>query len=99
MLDWDWRIDQRRNSFPCQGCGSPEPARVEGLTCSDCTEYPRCGNCKAWTTACRCIARCLMCFGDIEHGAYVRVAFPDGSVRELCDTCMERADDSSEDAA
>lgn len=26
-------------------------------------------------------------------GTYVRVSWPDGSVREVCDLCMERADE------
>lgn len=37
---------------------------------------------------------CFLCHADISHGDYVRVGWPDGSVRDVCDTCVSRADDS-----
>jgi len=34
----DFRLDQLRDSFPCQTCGSLEPAIIEGAYCSDCKD-------------------------------------------------------------
>jgi len=51
-VDWrayaDLRRDELKHSSACLGCGSREPVRLEGRTCSDCTEYPRCGICGRW---------------------------------------------------
>jgi hypothetical protein len=44
----DFRRKQLRESSSCVGCGSHEPARIEGRTCSDCTAYPTCGLCGRW---------------------------------------------------
>lgn len=27
------------DAFPCLGCGSPDPARIEGRKCSDCYDF------------------------------------------------------------
>lgn len=37
---------------------------------------------------------CVLCHRDapIRYGTYRRVSWPDGSVRELCDDCFEKAD-------
>lgn len=37
-------------------------------------------------------SRCHICKDSeaIKHGTYVRVAWPDGFVREVCDTCWAR---------
>lgn len=36
---------------------------------------------------------CFLCRSDISNGDYVRVSWPDGSVRDICSTCVSRADD------
>lgn len=35
---------------------------------------------------------CSLCHRD-HGGNYVRVSWPDGSVRDVCDICMEKADE------
>lgn len=51
-IDWrevaDFRRDELKHTSACRSCGSREPARVEGSTCSDCTAYPECGICHRW---------------------------------------------------
>jgi hypothetical protein len=39
--------------------------------------------------------RCYLCHRDISDGLYVRVSWPDGHVRDVCDVCYARADDDS----
>jgi len=34
----DWILAELRDSFPCQTCGSLEPAIIEGAYCCDCTD-------------------------------------------------------------
>ena len=47
---------------------------------------------------------CFLCRRDapIRNGTYVRVGWPDGTVKDICDDCFEKADveerlDMSED--
>jgi hypothetical protein len=37
---------------------------------------------------------CFLCkrSDPIKHGTYVRVSWPDGSVKDICDDCWEKAD-------
>ncbi len=37
---------------------------------------------------------CFICHrtAPITHGTYVRVGWPDGSVQDVCDDCVEKAD-------
>lgn len=37
---------------------------------------------------------CFLCkrSDPIKHGTYVRVSWPDGSVKDICDDCFEKAD-------
>ena len=44
----DIRRKQLRESSACAACGSAEPARIVGRTCSDCTEYTRCAVHGGW---------------------------------------------------
>ena len=46
----DFMRDAREASFACRGCGSPDPARIDGATCSDCRDFDRCA-CGRWTFA------------------------------------------------
>ena len=64
----DFRRDELKHSSACAGCGSLEPARIVGRTCSDCAEFPRCAIHHGWLP-------CRSCEVVIEdHGAYVVVA-------------------------
>lgn len=44
----DFRLAEAKHTSSCPGCASPEPVRIEGATCSDCTAYPRCDFCHRW---------------------------------------------------
>ena len=37
---------------------------------------------------------CFLCHRSdpIKHGTYVRVSWPDGSVKDICDDCYQKAD-------
>ncbi len=51
-IDWraaaDFRRDELKNSSACAGCAAPDPARIEGNTCSECATFPTCGICGRW---------------------------------------------------
>ena len=38
----------RKHTSACLGCGSPDPARIDGMTCSDCADFDRCPMCRRW---------------------------------------------------
>jgi hypothetical protein len=52
----DLRRDQLRDTSSCAGCGSREPARIEGNRCSDCSDWPRCAVHHGWLPCLDCEA-------------------------------------------
>lgn len=72
---------ERKDTSACPSCGNPEPARLGKGGCEACVDFPRCYFCRRWT--------------DIFPS--VRVAFHElGIVVDVCDVCMERAQDDPE---
>ena len=72
----DFRRKQLRETSSCAGCGSSDPARIEGATCSDCAEYPRCGICGRWVSD-----------GSGWLPGYVVAITEEGTDLMVCDPC------------
>lgn len=85
MIERDWTaaaqfaVLERRETSSCGSCGNPEPARLDKGGCERCVDFPRCHFCRRWT--------------DIFPS--VRVALETGAVVDVCDVCMERAEDDA----
>lgn len=46
----DWVRAELANTSSCPNCGELEPVRLEGGTCSACSDYPRCVSCGRWVS-------------------------------------------------
>ena len=77
----DIRLAELKHTSSCAGCGSPEPVRIEGATCSDCTEYPRCGICNRWVGD-----------GSTWLPGYVNALDAFGDEIKVCAVCWKDAD-------
>ena len=77
----DIRRAEVRHSSSCAGCGSREPARIEGRTCSDCTSYPSCGICSRWVGD-----------GSGWLPGYVVAITEEGTDLMVCDPCFLEAE-------
>ena len=80
-IDWaeqiDFRRDELKHTSSCLGCGSREPVRIEGTTCSDCTDYPRCDFCRRWVGD-----------GSGWLPGYVVATDETGAEVKVCDPCF-----------
>jgi len=74
----DFRLAEARHTSSCSGCGSPEPVRIEGTTCSECTSYPKCAFCSRWVGD-----------GSGSLPGYVNALDAQGEDIRVCLVCLE----------
>ena len=81
MAAADFRLAELKHTSSCPGCGSPEPARIEGRTCSECASFPKCSFCDRWVGD-----------GSGWLPGYVNVLDGFGDSVMCCTVCFEQRD-------
>lgn len=76
----DYLLDEAKDSSSCAGCGATAPVRIEGQTCSECADFPRCWNCGRWVND-----------GSGWLPGYVHVLSDDGDVK-VCLPCWNEVE-------